>query len=110
MLILSPSLTSNVASDAPFDWVQSAKVQVQAFLQLLGVAYLFGVSLRGTADYRWLGSLIVAAACVKAVMALWVRATLPAMVPNPHGGLMELEYATNHGDSIVFACALAVLV
>ena len=90
--------------------VQSAKVQVQAFLQLLGVAYLFGVSLRGTADYRWLGSLIVAAACGKAVMALWVRATLPAMVPNPRGGLMELEYATNHGDSIVFACALAVLV
>ena len=87
--------------------VQSAKVQVQAFLQLIAVAYLFGVSLRGTADYRWLGSLIVAAACGKAVMALWVRATLPAMVPNPRGGLMELEYATNHGDSIVFACALA---
>ena len=27
MLILSPSLTSNVASDAPFDWVQSASGQ-----------------------------------------------------------------------------------
>lgn len=90
--------------------VESAKVQVQAFLQLLGVAYLFGVSLRGTRDYRWLGSLIVAGACIKSVMALWVRATLPTMVPNRFGGLSELEYATNHGDSIVFACALAVLI
>lgn len=89
--------------------VQRAKMQVQAFLQLLAVAYLFGISLRGTRDYRWLGTLIVAAACVKALMALWVRATLPAMVPY-HGVLMELEYATNHGDSLLFACAAAVLV
>ncbi|MBP7777750.1 MAG: O-antigen ligase family protein [Acidobacteria bacterium] len=90
--------------------IQMAKVQVQGFLQLLAVAYLFGVSLRGTRDYRWLGGVIVAAASVKAAMALWVRATLPAMVPDRWGAMRELEYATNHGDSLLFACAAAVLV
>lgn len=89
--------------------VEAAKVQVQAFLQLLAVAYLFGVSLRGTVDYRWLGRVIVAAASVKALMALWVRATMPASYPNRWGVLTEMEYATNHGDSLVFVCAVAVL-
>ena len=90
--------------------IEAAKIQVQAFLQLLAVAYLFGVSLRGTRDYRWLGGVIVAAAAVKALMALWVRATLPASYPNRWGVLTEMEYATNHGDSLLFICAAAVLI
>ena len=89
--------------------VQMAKVQVQAFLQMLAVAYLFSVSLRGRRDYRWLGTLIVVAAGIKAVMALWVRAVLPPTFPDQWGIMRELEYATNHGDSILFACASAVL-
>ncbi len=89
--------------------LQMAKIQVQAYLQLLAVAYLFSVSLRGSHDYRWLGTLIVAAAGIKAVMAMWVRAVLPPAFPDQWGVMRELEYATNHGDSLLFACAAAVL-
>lgn len=89
--------------------IQMAKVQVQGYLQVLAVAYLFGVSLRGVRDYRWLGSAIVVAAVVKTAMALWVRATLPSEFPDRDGIMRELEYATNHGDSLVFTCAAAVL-
>jgi hypothetical protein len=90
--------------------IQMAKVQVQAFLQLLAVAYLFGVSLRGPRDYRLAGKVIVAAACIKACMAVWIRLTLPAAYPNRYGGMTEMEYATSHGDSLLFACAIAVLI
>ncbi|MEP7118393.1 MAG: hypothetical protein ABI880_12470 [Acidobacteriota bacterium] len=90
--------------------VQMAKVQVQAYLQLLAVAYLFGVSLRGTRDYRWLGGVIVASASIKALMALWIRATLPSSYLDHWGHFTEMEYATNHGDSLLFVCAAAVLI
>lgn len=90
--------------------IQMAKVQVQAFLQLLAVAYLFGISLRGPRDYRIAGKVIVAAACIKAVMAVWIRLNLPPAYPNAYGGMTEMEYATNHGDSLLFACAIAVLI
>ena len=89
--------------------LQAAKMQTQGYLQLLAVAYLFGVSMRGTIDYRWLGRVVVIGAAIKAVMALWVRATLPAEFPDRWGVMRELEYATNHGDSLVFVCAVAVL-
>jgi len=56
--------------------LQMAKIQVQAYLQLLAVAYLFSISLRGERDYRLLATAIVSAACIKSVMALWVRNTL----------------------------------
>jgi hypothetical protein len=89
--------------------IQMAKIQVQAFLQLLAAAYLFGVSLRGFRDYRTAGKVVVAAACIKACMAVYVRLSLPAAFPNRWGVMTEMEYATSHGDSLLFACAIAVL-
>jgi len=89
--------------------IQMAKIQVQGFLQLLAAAYLFAVSLRGPRDYRTAGKVIVAAACIKACMAIWVRLTLPSAFPNSDGVMTEMEYATSHGDSLLFACAIAVL-
>lgn len=89
--------------------IQMAKIQTQAFLQLLAAAYLFSVSLRGPRDYRTAAKIIVAAASIKALMALWVRFTLPSAFPNRWGAMTDLEYATNHGDSLLFACAIAVL-
>jgi hypothetical protein len=100
---------------AAFGWirggdVQMAKIQTQGFLQVLAAAYLFSVSLRGPRDYRIAGTLIVAAACIKATMAVWVTLTLPAEFPNQWGVMEEMEYATSHGDSLLFAAAIAVLV
>jgi len=86
-----------------------AKIQVQAYLQLLAVAYLFSISLRGERDYRLLATAIVSAACVKAVMAQWVRLVLPPLFSDQWGQLREMEYATNHGDSLLFTCAIAIL-
>jgi uncharacterized membrane protein len=90
--------------------IQMAKIQVQGYLQLLAAAYLFSVSLRGPRDYRTAATVVVAAACVKAGMALWVRVSLPSAFPNQWGAMADLEYATNHGDSLLFAGAIAVLI
>lgn len=89
---------------------QMAKIQIQTFLVLLAVAYLFSTSLRGPSDYRLLAKVTVLAACAKALMALWVRYTLPEQVPDQFGTLREVEYATNHGDSLVFAMATIILI
>jgi hypothetical protein len=80
--------------------IQMAKIQVQDFLLVLLVAYLLAASLRGLRDYRVLGSLILGAACSKALMALWVYST---MIPRPAA-------ATSHGDSLLFACATVMLI
>jgi len=90
--------------------IQMAKIQVQGYLQLLAAAYLFGVSLRGPRDYWFAGKLIVAAACIKAVMALWIRFTLTPTYLGESGEVIEMEYATSHGDSLLFASAIIVLV
>jgi hypothetical protein len=55
------------------------------------------------------GKVIVAAACIKAGMAVWVRLTLPSAFTNSDGVMTEMEYATSHGDSLLFACAIVVL-
>ena len=89
--------------------IQMAKIQVQGYLQLLAAAYLFGVSLRGPRDYRIAGRLIVAAACIKAAMAVWIRFTLPSPYLTSDGVMTEMHYATSHGDSLLFACAIIVL-
>jgi hypothetical protein len=84
---------------------QMCKIQLQVFLPLLAVAYLMGVSLRRT-DYRALAIVVVASACIKALMALWIRMTLPVQFGSGRG---QMEYATTHGDSMLFAVAAALL-
>jgi O-Antigen ligase len=85
---------------------QMCKIQLQVFLPILAMAYLMGVSLR-PADYRTLAIIVVASACIKALMALWVRMTVPIPFGMAPG---EMEYATTHGDSMHFAVAVALLV
>jgi hypothetical protein len=84
--------------------------KIRTSIQLLAAAYLFSASLRGPRDYRIAGKVIVAAACIKAGMAVWVRFTLPSAFPSSEGVMTEMEYATSHGDSLLFACAIVVLV
>lgn len=83
--------------------IQMVKVQLQTFVPLLLMAYLLSVSLRGVRDYRVLAKMIVAAACIKAFMALWVRLTLPWMFIRPDA------FATCHGDSLLFVAAMTIL-
>lgn len=89
---------------------QMAKVQTQVYLPLLGTAFVLGPAFRGSGDYRSLGKVFVAAACCKAVMALWARHVMPDFIPDAYGVMREVEYATSHGDSLLFACACLILV
>jgi hypothetical protein len=86
--------------------LQMSKIQLQVFIPLLVMTYLLGVSLNGARDYHRLAVVVVAAALVKAAMVFWVRFTLPVVFGEGRG---QLPYATTHGDSMLFASAVALL-
>jgi hypothetical protein len=65
--------------------------------------FVFQSALRGMQDYGALARVVVAAACVKACLALWVRLTVSASAD-------VLPTATSHGDSVLFACAFALVI
>ncbi len=83
--------------------LRMCNLQGQTFFLLLLTAYLLARSLRGPRDYAMLACLVVAAGCVKALLAVWIRMTVT--VPPP----VVLEYATSHADSLTFACAAALV-
>ena len=87
--------------------VQMSKIQVQTFVSMLMMAYLLGSALRGTRDYKTLGIVVIVAACIKAGVAVWVRyVVLPRLGIPPR----QDDYTTTHGDSMLFACAVVILV
>lgn len=90
--------------------ILDAKVQVQVILPLLAVAYLFGTSLRGPRDFAAIGRVVVAAAMAKALMALWVTYRVPSGFFDANGRWWEREFATSHGDSLLFTCAVVILI
>ena len=83
--------------------MKMAKIQVQTFIQVLLVGYLGAVTFRGMRDYRTLGIIVIAAACIKALIAMYVVRVLGFDVPG------DAQYATAHGDSLVFAVASVLL-
>src|SRR5262249_17895759 len=78
--------------------VASALWQVQRVVYLPLWYLLFELALRGGADREALGKVVIAAACVKAALAVYLRATL-----QPPAGAATLDYATTHADSMLFA-------
>jgi len=67
---------------------------------VLLIGYLCSSTFRGLRDYRTVGKLVVVSACIKSVIAMYViRITVPAP-----------EFATSHGDSLLFACAMVLLI
>ena len=56
---------------------QMAKVQVQVIVPILGMALVLGSALRPGRDYSTLAKVFLAAACCKAVMAMWIVHVLP---------------------------------
>jgi hypothetical protein len=85
--------------------MQMAKIQVQNFILVLGVAYLFAISMRGLPDHRVLGVLLVTAACLKSLYAVFVFYAVPEAFVISNGA-----YATTHGDSMLFASATVLLI
>jgi hypothetical protein len=80
--------------------VASSLWQVQRVAYLPVLALLFHLAFRGPADAVALGKVIVAAACLKASLAIYIRATVA-----PPKGEPILLYATTHADSMLFAVA-----
>ncbi len=83
---------------------QIALWHVRPFLDLLVLFLLFQTAYRGSADLVSVGRTIVLAASAKAVLAIWVRYRVA-----PHFPLKPMEYTTNHGDSMLFVAACAIL-
>ncbi len=78
--------------------------QVQRVVYLPALVFLFQIGFRRTADALALGKVIVAAGCLKACLAIYIRATVP-----PPAGEPFLQYATSHADSMLFALAICAV-
>jgi hypothetical protein len=84
--------------------VASSLWQVQRVAYLPLLVFLFQLGLKTTDDAIALGKVVVAAACLKASLAIYIRATVP-----PPPGEPTLLYATSHADSMLFAVAFCSL-
>jgi hypothetical protein len=73
-------------------------------LQLPLLAVLFQVAFRGPRDHSLVAGVVIAAAAVKALLAVWVQRVV---APELTGG--KLAFATSHGDSVLFAVAAVIL-
>lgn len=78
--------------------------QTHQLLFLPILFFLFQAGLRGPKDQAALGRVILASACIKAMVAVYVR-----LVVHP-ATLAVLPYATAHADSMLFASAFGLLV
>jgi hypothetical protein len=87
--------------------LQMAKIQVQAYVTVLMLAFLCAQALEGPRDYKILGVLVVFAAIVKALIAVWVVNTVVPPFEMQNG---KLAFATSHGDSMLFATAAVLLI
>ena len=85
--------------------MRMAKIQVQTFVAVLLFAYLVARAMRGIGDYRVMGGLILAAACIKSVYAIYV-----IKVVRPAFESMNGAYSTTHGDSMLFAAGTVMLI
>jgi hypothetical protein len=85
--------------------VASSLWQVQRVVYLPVVYFLFQSAFRGCRDAKTLAKVILAAACVKAALAIYIRRTVA-----PPPGLAMLEYATTHADSMLFSVATCLVV
>jgi O-antigen ligase len=82
---------------------QIALWQARPFLDLLALLFLFQATYRGPADNALVGRAIMAAAVVKALLAIWVRVNV-----SPY--FTKMEYTTTHGDSMLFVAACGILI
>lgn len=82
---------------------QVALWQVRAFLDIVLLYFLFQAAYRGPVDEPLVWRTVLAAAAVKALLAIWVRVNVAPF-------FARMEYTTSHGDSMLFVAAFAILV
>lgn len=69
---------------------------------------LFQEGIRGPQDHLAIGKVVIAAATLRAALAVYVQWTVE-VEPDPNTGEAILDYATSHHDSMLFAWAAAIL-
>ncbi len=84
--------------------VGSSLWQVQRVAYIPALILLFQLAFRRPSDAAALGKVVVVAACSKAVLAIYIRATVP-----PPPGDPVLLYATSHADSMLFGVAFCAV-
>jgi hypothetical protein len=77
--------------------------QTRPLLVTAGFFLVFEAAFRGPADHALIGKIVVLAAAVRALMAIWIHYTVMPGAP-------ILDYATDHGDSMLFAFAFIIVV
>lgn len=80
--------------------------QIDQVVHLPLLFLLFHLGLRGPKDHPALARVVLLAAGYKALLALYVVWTVPPPDTDGNGRLM---YATSHSDSMLFACALVLI-
>jgi len=83
--------------------------QIDRVMYLPSVFLLCQAAFRGPRDYLAVGKVILAAATLRALQAIYVRAIVPAEI-DPQTGESSLAYATTHHDSMLFGLGAVVLV
>jgi O-antigen ligase len=84
--------------------LKSSLWQIRPLLAAPLAAGAYALSLRGPSDLRVLGRVVVAVACLKAAIGLYVLAVVA-----PRAGVARPAYVTTHDDSMLFVLALALL-
>ena len=79
--------------------------QARPILTYALLFFLYQGALRGPRDVPILAKLLVLAALLKALLAMWIAFVVSKDIPQAH----PLEYATNHHDSITFAVGSTIL-
>jgi hypothetical protein len=82
-----------------------AIVQLRPLLHLPALYLLFHLTYRGAADHLTLAKLILVTATLKAGLAVWVDRNIA-----PYAMMRKWEFSTSHGDSILFAVAMLVVI
>jgi hypothetical protein len=82
--------------------------QLEKVVYLPIVFLLFSAGIRGEKDHIAVAKVLLAAATVRACAAIYIWSTVVPPI-DPMTGHAELEYATTHHDSMLFAIAFALL-
>lgn len=83
--------------------------QLDRVMYLPTIFLLCHLGLRGPKDLPAMAKVLLVGACYKALIATYVANTV-TVEPDPLTGRAVIACATNHGDSILFACAFVLII
>ncbi len=86
--------------------LEMAVWQTRPLVTTAALFVVFEAAFRGPRDHAALGQIVVAAACVRALLAMWIRWVI---IVEPEAR-EAVAFVTNHGDSMLFSLACTILI